>query len=664
MWTSESPSKADRVPVSTRCKCNACTEKAAATVVEKKEPVSPVTKAKYGCFGLLWVLLLVSLVSAYSSATLDPSDVAPFNPFDVLAVSEYATDREIKKAYRKLSLKYHPDKNPDDPQANEKYVEVTRAYRTLTEELARENWKKYGNPDGPQGFSMGIALPSWLVDPDRATLVLVGYMILLSALGATVIWYWRSWHEMSPLDISYDSMRVYLYFITEDLRSPKKLLDILASSQEYAQMEVRPSDGAEAKELIASMHRVSPDYAPVNTGVFRKELIRFNAVPKCSMLFHAHLSRLHSKMSPELRADLNTVLGDVQRLLNGMVTTLAEGRGIPSKHLTPVLATILTSQCLAQAVWPNQELLQLPNIDRAWLPDLTKPKLKNKKGTLRGFLELAPATKKDVLIGTAAQRAKPNTYFLSKEEVEDVETVLDQLPSNLSMVAEAYVDDVDAHIISPGSATMVNVRVRRVPRPAGGPLAALPSERRQLDEMLQGVHWSDVTWHADDAAKEKTDEEVRLAAIKMARERRFGTVKQDTVPTPVHAPYVPGKRTENYFLLLGDTAGSASGGGQLWGVKRFEVPPLTDESSPGESVNLKFTIMAPKKVGRHTYTLWLQSDSYLGLDLKIPVVLDVQEHQNKTPIQHDRFSSEEEEEEAEAEKDDDKQDDDDGFGKE
>jgi translocation protein SEC63 len=644
-------------------------EKASHVVKEKKEPMSPLKKGKWACFGLLWLVLIISLVSAYTSATLDPSEVAPFNPFDILDVSEYATDREIKKAFRKLSLKYHPDKNPDDPQANDKYVEVTRAYRTLTEELARENWKKYGNPDGPQGFSMGIALPSWLVDPDRATLVLVGYMILLSALGATVIWYWRSWREMSPLDISYDSMRVYLYFITEDMRSPKKLLDILSSSQEYATMEVRPGDAAEAKELITEMNRISPDYAPVKTGVYRKELIRFNAVPKCSMLFHAHLTRLHSSMSPDLRADLTAALGDVQRLLNGMVTTLAEGRGVPSKHLTPVLATLLTSQCFAQAVWPNQELLQLPNIDRAWLPDLTKAKLKNKKGTLRGFLELSPSTKKDVLVGTAAQRAKPNTYFLSKEEEEDVEAVLNQLPSNISMVAEVYVDDVDAHIISPGSATMVNVRVRRVPRPAGGPLAAQPTERRQIDDMLQGVHWSDITSHADDAAKEKSDEEIRLAAIQTARERRFGTVKQDIVSTPVHAPYFPGKRVENFFLLLGDTAGSASGGGQLWGVKRFEVPPLTDASKPGESVDLRFTIMAPKKVGRHTFSLWLQSDSYLGLDLKIPVVLDVQEHQNKTPIQHDRFSSEEEEEEEEEEeaapadtkKDSKKNDDDDVF---
>lgn len=42
------------------------------------------------------------------------------------------------------------------------------AYSCLIDEIARANWEKYGNPDGPQAMSIGIALPSWLVKKDNS----------------------------------------------------------------------------------------------------------------------------------------------------------------------------------------------------------------------------------------------------------------------------------------------------------------------------------------------------------------------------------------------------------------------------------------------------------------------------------------------------------------
>ena len=71
-----------------------------------------------------------------------------FDPFDVLGVDESATDREIKKAYRQLSLVHHPDKGGDE----EAFREVNAAYRALTDPEARENWLKYGDPDGKPNF--------------------------------------------------------------------------------------------------------------------------------------------------------------------------------------------------------------------------------------------------------------------------------------------------------------------------------------------------------------------------------------------------------------------------------------------------------------------------------------------------------------------------------
>ena len=57
--------------------------------------------------------------------------------YEVLGVSKTATADEIKKAYRKLAIKYHPDKNPGDKAAEEKFKEAAEAYDVLSNEEKR-----------------------------------------------------------------------------------------------------------------------------------------------------------------------------------------------------------------------------------------------------------------------------------------------------------------------------------------------------------------------------------------------------------------------------------------------------------------------------------------------------------------------------------------------
>lgn len=75
--------------------------------------------------------------------------------YEVLGVAKNATADEIKKAYRKLAIKYHPDKNPGDKEAEEKFKEAAEAYDVLSNEDKRSRYDQFGHNMGPQGFPGG-----------------------------------------------------------------------------------------------------------------------------------------------------------------------------------------------------------------------------------------------------------------------------------------------------------------------------------------------------------------------------------------------------------------------------------------------------------------------------------------------------------------------------
>ena len=64
--------------------------------------------------------------------------------YEILEISRTATQEEIKKAYRKMALKYHPDRNPDDKEAEEKFKLVNEAYQVLSDENKRAVYDRYG----------------------------------------------------------------------------------------------------------------------------------------------------------------------------------------------------------------------------------------------------------------------------------------------------------------------------------------------------------------------------------------------------------------------------------------------------------------------------------------------------------------------------------------
>ena len=76
--------------------------------------------------------------------------------YDVLGVDKSADATAIKKAYRKLAMKYHPDKNPGDKEAEEKFKEINEAYEVLSDETKRKNYDQFGH-EGVNGQGFGGA---------------------------------------------------------------------------------------------------------------------------------------------------------------------------------------------------------------------------------------------------------------------------------------------------------------------------------------------------------------------------------------------------------------------------------------------------------------------------------------------------------------------------
>eukprot|EP00879_Flechtneria_rotunda_P003234 GHRR01003457.1.p1 GENE.GHRR01003457.1~~GHRR01003457.1.p1 ORF type:complete len:707 (+),score=247.45 GHRR01003457.1:307-2427(+) len=334
----------------------------------------------------LW-LLWFGLV-AYTQSSM--SGMKPFDPFEILGVAPNASDRDIKKAYRKLSLQYHPDKNPDPKAAQYFASYISKAYAALTDEVSRQNYEKYGHPDGPQGMNLGVALPEWMFAKDKKAaplmlLGLVGCGILLPLV--LMSWYMLSSSKFTgPNQIMNETYSMFMYskYNIKESQSIVRIPETLLCAMEFITLYTPPEHTAPMEEL---RRLVAPSYPDLMSRSNKMFWQRKAGVVKAHMLLLAHLERLGPEVPAQLQADLKFVRSKSLLLLEEMLKLATIPRTqAGTGWMTPSLACVEMMQCIAQAVPTSVRkpggkadslapLLQLPGINQGHIKNLRKRKI-------------------------------------------------------------------------------------------------------------------------------------------------------------------------------------------------------------------------------------------------------------------------------------------------
>ncbi|XP_007891088.1 translocation protein SEC63 homolog [Callorhinchus milii] len=451
-----------------------------------------------------WILLCCLL---YKVSIIENRE-KEYNPYEVLGVDPGASIGEIKKQYRQLSLKHHPDKGGDEVL----FMRIAKAYAALTDEESRKNWEEFGNPDGPQATTFGIALPSWIVDQKNSMLVLAVYgfafMVILPVVVGT--WWYRS-IRYSGDQILIQTTQLYMHFMN---RTPnmnmKRLIMVLTAAFEFdprssKEAVMRPTDNTEIPLLIRELGNVNEK---------KKELpfcLPYSV--KARVLLHAHLSRLD--ITNTLEEDYWLVIRKCPGLLQEMInvgcqlTMMANTRGgIHAPRLESIENCMKLSQMLVQSLWDfKSPLLQLPHFEEEHLKYCWSKKYKIR--TVQDLVSMKDADRRSML------------RFLSEEKYDGVMAVLSNFPHVSMEVKLQVLDDEDSSNITAGSIVTVTVLLRR------GYMATMfekeqeqvtcPTEEQESEETQANIAKNKKkVWQKNKGAKKPSKSKKKKAAKKKA----------------------------------------------------------------------------------------------------------------------------------------------------
>ncbi|KAH0565508.1 hypothetical protein GP486_001102 [Trichoglossum hirsutum] len=525
-----------------------------------------------------------------------------WDPYDILGISRSASEKQIKSHYRRLSLKFHPDKIRPDPALNqtvdylnERFSELTKAFKALTDEEIRNNYIQYGHPDGKQSFSMSIALPKFLISDGNGKYVLAVYGLLLGVLLPYIVGKW--WYgtqsvtkEGVLIPSAGNLFREYDEKIDEGgiicaLSSGEEFKEVLNGDKaEYglAKIENRILANGETRSSRGLTEKERRKLEDMDSGVRRKVL----------GLLWAYLGRV--ELGDPVLEDEKFEVAPIAYTLNEAFTAIA----LAYCNTDAILSSFRTAQNIVQAMPPNSSpLLQLPHITER-IAQVIEGISSRSHMTIQQFMGLTDEKRRKLAVGKE---------LLTEDQYKSAVTIAKQLP--LLRVEKAFFKVVGERFITPGSLVQFVVKGRIVPP------GVTPPEVNKLD--LEDIDPEEGDLDALHGRKKKN--------TKTGGQKDSPAEDKPNLPPVTLAPYFALDHSPRWFIFLAD---SKQG--------KMVVPPYTVGSLEKELFDeqgnqtfamqtLKIQFQAPPQAGEYSFVMHLISDSYVGMDTKMEVTLKVDE---------------------------------------
>lgn len=519
---------------------------------------------------VVWIFWGVSALLVAYIALSNVEEQEVFDPYKVLNLPVGADAAAIKKAYRSLSLQYHPDKNPD-PEAHKFFTEsITPAYKTLTDETARENYEKYGHPDGKQSPKLGVALPQWMFGKDGTGPIVLIVLVaggILAPLGLAVVTILRLNRYSGASGILRQS-QYYFHTQMKPHLSLRQVPRVLSVAAEYIQIPCSEEQKDKVKRLFATLKSEYDTKDP-------KFMMRHAPILKAHALLLAQACRKTADLDPALRADLKAVMKLFPALFQeAFKISLSPVNPVGYSFMRPALSFLEFSQCVTQAVSPSARnkgsdgsgwvsLLQLPHVDEKIAAALGRKKI-------RGVSDLAATP------GAAERAAALTAAGLSESQATDVETHLAFFPRPDVFTATVETDGEDNVLELDVVTCAVTLKLSR----GGAP------EKKEGDE--KGTP-------APGAWGSPADSGLVIAG------------REDLPPLPFceHC-----EREEGWFVIVADPAANF-----IFAYKRLDEKTVVaaQRESKGVTTDLKFQLPT---AGAYQMHVMLVSDYWLGADAK------------------------------------------------